>query len=535
VSFASRVHFGLRIESRIVGFIFAAESFCEQMIGSYFMRVSQRKRSEGPCSKRLTETLFLSLTLLFFTADATSQTVAFKTAEAKAHYENAVRLSERAAWAGAVLELNRARELEPSNPEILIELGIALGELTQWNQAIESLKKATALAPDSARAHYNLGVTLDRANPGKQMGTLEYRKALRLNPKDTGSLINLATNIGDENGEEAKQLLLKAVGLEPGNAKAHFNLGLLLKNEGNSKGAVEALQRAITSDPEPVEPRRHLVNLLIAQERWDEVLAQCEEILKRDPEDWNTRYTLAQTLIRRGKADEGRTELQKSQEIRQSQQKQEEVKKLIDTAVSQLTKGDPENGIKTLNSAIEMNPDSAQAHMYLGVALASKGNTVAGIAALNRALTLDPSSARAHHNLGTLLMQTGQTPAARQEFEKALELDSYFSEAHNNFGLILSGEGQVPKAIDHFRIASELNPNYLEAVFNLGLALRSVQRIDDALQAFRRAAELAPNSPQVQFALGMTLKDKGNLQESKKALDRARMLGEAKNPSTPKQ
>src|SRR5215831_2627357 len=238
--------------------------------------------------------LFLSaLCSLLLALDANSQSFTFKTAEAKAHYENAVRLGEKAAWAGAVLELNRARELEPSNPEVLIDLGIALGELNQWKGATRSLKKALDLAPSSARAHYNLGVTLDRANPGKQMGTPEYRTALRLNPKDVGSLINLATNIGDENTEEAKKLLLKAVSLEPRNAKAYFNLGLLLKNEGDSKGAVEALQKAITSDPEPAEPRRHLLNLLVLQERWDEVLAQCQEILKGNPDDWNTRYTLA--------------------------------------------------------------------------------------------------------------------------------------------------------------------------------------------------------------------------------------------------
>jgi len=467
--------------------------------------------------------------LLVFSLDVNAQSFPFKNAEAKAHYEKATRLSEKGAWAGAVLELNRARELEPSNPEILIELGIAFGELSQWNRATEFLKRAIALAPNSARAHYNLGVTLDRAHPGKQMGTAEYRRTLQLNPKDTGALVNLATNIGDEHSEEAKQLLLKAVGLEPRNAKAYFNLGLLLKNEGNSKEATEALRKAIASDPEPVEPRRHLLNILVAQEEWDSVLTQCQDILKRSPEDWNTRYTLAQTLIRQGKTDEGRTELQKSQEIRQSVQKQEEVKKLIDTGVAQLTKGELEGGIKNLTSALEMSPESVEAHMYLGVALASKGNVAEGIASLNRAVTLGPSNARAHHNLGTVLMQSGQIPAAQQEFEKTLELDPYFAEAHNNLGLILSGNGQIQEAIDHFRMASELNPNYLEAVFNLGLAFRSVQRLDDALRVFRRAAELAPNSPQVQFALGMTLKDKGNVQESKKALSRAQALSEGKN------
>ena len=474
--------------------------------------------------------LFLSITLSFsLTFESSAQTSTFRTAEAKAHYENAARLSEKAAWAGAVLELRRARELEPSNPQILIELGIALGELKQWSEAIESLKKAISLGPESARAHYNLGVTLDRSHPGKHLGTPEYRKALRLNPKDVGSLINLAANIGDDSSEEAKRLLLRAVELEPKNAKAYFNLGLLLKNENKPQGAIEAFEKAIGLNGESVEARRHLLTLLVAQERWDQVLMQSQEILKIDPDDWNTRYTLAQTLIRQGKTEEGRTELQRSQEKRQSQQKREEAKKTVDMAVSQLTKGNGEEAIKTLNSAIEMNPDSAEAHMYLGVALASKGSVAEGIAALNRALVLEPASTRAHHNLGTVLMQSGQIPAARREFEKVLELDPYFSEAHNNLGLILSQDGQMEKAIDHFRIASELNPEYLEALFNLGLALRSTQRLDEALQAFRRAAELAPHSSQVQFALGTTSKEKGNLQEAQKALDRAQTLREGKN------
>src|SRR5215831_6750521 len=114
--------------------------------------------------------LFLSAPyFLFLVLVPNSQAPVFKTAEAKTHYENAARLSEKAAWAGAVLELNRAREFEPSNPEILIELGIAFGELSQWSQATQFLKKAVTLVPNSARAHYNLGVTLDRAHPGKQM------------------------------------------------------------------------------------------------------------------------------------------------------------------------------------------------------------------------------------------------------------------------------------------------------------------------------------------------------------------------------
>ena len=64
----------------------------------------------------------------------------FKSIEAKAHYEKALEYGNQDLWAPAVLELNRARAVEPGNPEILIELGIAHGELKVWKNAIATLR-----------------------------------------------------------------------------------------------------------------------------------------------------------------------------------------------------------------------------------------------------------------------------------------------------------------------------------------------------------------------------------------------------------
>ena len=64
-----------------------------------------------------------------------AQSHQFNTSEARAHYDKAIRSGEKSDWNGAVLELNRALQQEPANPEILIELGIVFGELKQWDQA----------------------------------------------------------------------------------------------------------------------------------------------------------------------------------------------------------------------------------------------------------------------------------------------------------------------------------------------------------------------------------------------------------------
>ena len=464
-----------------------------------------------------------------------AQSGKFSSTEARAHYEKALELGEKPQWRGALLELNRALQYESNNSEILVELGITLGELKEWDQAIKVLKRAVELAPNSVRAHYNLAATLDRASPGQRLGIPEYRRALKIDPTDVGSLINLASNVGDRNSAEARKLLELALRTDPKSARAHFNLALLSKNAGDMQGSFKGLQKAVELEPETSEFRRQLLSLLLSQSRWDEAIIQCQQLLKQNVADWNSRYTLGRILISRGKEEEGERELQKAQEIRQSQQKRETVQEMIKHGTSALTQGKVEEGIKQFTAALEIDKGSSEACMYLGVAMAAAGHLDQGIENLNRAIEMDPSSPRVHHNLGTLFLQAGRIDLAQHEFERALELDPYFPEAHNNLGLIFSRNNQGSKAIDHFRVASELNPQYLEAFFNLGLALRSVNRVEEAVRAFQEAAKVAPDNAQVQYALGMALKDKGDLAGAKQAMDRANTLQGQIRPSSSNQ
>jgi protein O-GlcNAc transferase len=474
--------------------------------------------------------IVLAIILSDSVASSLNSAPSFRTSEGKMHFEKAMKFTEKSLWKAAILEFNRALYYEPRNPVILIQLGITLGELAQWNQAITVLRKAVELAPDSTRAHYNLAVTLDHANPGTGSANAEYRKVLKLDPQHVDSLINLATNIGDQNRQEARKLIEEALQLAPKSPEAHLNLALLLRKDGELKGAMEALQKAIRLDPEALEPRRQLLSVYVTLERWNEAIDQCREIMRRNPKDWNTRYTFGQTLIRTGNIEEGRKELEKAQEIRRLQQKQEQAEKMITQGITNFTDGNVAEALKQFKSAMELNA-SPLAHMYLGMALAASGSPEEGIEELNKSIESDPSNAKAHHNLATVLLQQGQESKARGEFERALELDPYFPETHNNLGLILSKSHQTEEACEHFRLASELDPQYLEPLFNLGLALRSMNRIDEALQVFRHASEVAPDNSQVYFALGMTLKDKGDSQGAREALERAASLQQQTNKS----
>ncbi len=446
-----------------------------------------------------------------------------KNPEARAHYLKALEYGDKGLWSPAILELSQARELEPLNAEILVELGIAYAERKEWKLALGMFRKAVAVAPGSVRAHYNLALTLDRADPGKGAGIPEYRKALSLDPKHVDALMNLGVDIGDRNAAEAKPLFERALRLAPANANVHLNYALLLKRQADESASISEFQAAIRGNPDLLEARRQLISILMSQHQWSKVIDECREVLNREPSDAATRYTLAQALLRDHHEEEGKQELARVVALRKRAQELQDAQALQSEGIRYLRAGQPQDALKSFRSALALHA-SAGNHMYFGLALVGVGDVDAGIRELKTALELEPGNARAHLNLGSVYLQTDRESPAKDEFEKSLELDPWLAEAHNNLGSLLAKHEQFEDAAKHLRLAAELDPQYLEAVFNLGLALRNLNRIDDALKAFRRAAELAPDSPQAQYALGMTLRDKGDAAGARIALARAAVL-----------
>src|SRR5258708_103522 len=278
-----------------------------------------------------------------------------KNPQARAHYKKALEYSEHGLWSPEILELNQARELEPLNADILVELGVAQGEGKEWNLWLGMLGKAVAIAPGSMRAHYNLALTLDRADPGKGAGIPEYRKALSLDPRPVDSVMNLAIDIGDRNPAEAKPLFERAIRIAPANANVHLNFALLLKRQAEESASVSEFQAAIRSDPNLLEARRQLISTLMSQQQWTLVIEQCHEILNREPDDAATRYTLAQALIRDHREEEGKKELERVLSLRKLAQQQQDAQALQNEGTRYLRAGHARDAVKSFHSALELD------------------------------------------------------------------------------------------------------------------------------------------------------------------------------------
>ncbi len=110
----------------------------------------------------------------------------------------------------------------------------------------------------------------------------------------------------DQN-DKAEQSLRRALKMEPANAAANFNLGLLLGEQGRLPEAEQALRTALKADPQMAAAAFNL-GVILGEKNLDEAIAWCQKAHELRPTDPKYAHTLA--FYRRKKGDvDGAVEL----------------------------------------------------------------------------------------------------------------------------------------------------------------------------------------------------------------------------------
>lgn len=177
--------------------------------------------------------------------------------------------------------LRRAILKKPDSQELYLSLANQHESINELAEAIRVLHRANRNLPTNERILFVLGTFLDRAGD-KDAGILRMRQILKLNPNHAHALnhIGYVYTIHEENLDEAEELLLRAVQLEPKNGFIIDSLGWLYYKKGKFDKARELLERAEKYEPNEPEILEHLADTYKKMNLHDKALGYYRKVME---------------------------------------------------------------------------------------------------------------------------------------------------------------------------------------------------------------------------------------------------------------
>jgi tetratricopeptide (TPR) repeat protein len=293
---------------------------------------------------------------------------------------------------------------------------------------------------------------------------------------------------GDISG--ARTDVLSALAKDPDSAAAWYELGSVLGQAADFRGAEDAFRHAIHLDPRLTKAHLGLALTLIAnpqdKQDWQGAIAECREVLRYEPENVEALNLLGTGLFTTGQTSEA---------------------------------------IQILTGAVRLAPTLAKAHFNLALALEKNDQLDEAAKEFNAAIAAKPNYPEAVSGYGKLLVRQGKTVEAQREFESALNLNPDLADAHYNLAIILRTKDGAASAIEFAEFSDLIarQPNAVQSaqLSNEGLESASHGDHAKAIVLLSRAIALKPDYGPPHFNLGLVFAANGKTAEATRELEKA--------------
>jgi tetratricopeptide (TPR) repeat protein len=286
--------------------------------------------------------------------------------------------------------------------------------------------------------------------------------------------------------------------LDPNNAEAHANLGLIAFAGANYEAAARELRAALKIRPSLWNAQAflgmsemHLGATDAARQSLESAFAHLD--------DKNLRIRVGTMLVQlnyeQGKLDDALA---------------------IATVLNQLAPDDPDVlyivyrthsalAARALSTLAKDGPNSARLHEVLAESHASDNDFAGAIAEYEKALAIDPTLPGVHFELGQAILRNKVDEDARaqaeQQFSAALVENPYDAHSEYELGEIAFLRSRWQDALQHYARAAQLRPTLVDAQVALGKVLTQLGQPEEAMQHLLEAVRLDPDNASAHYRL----------------------------------
>jgi len=289
--------------------------------------------------------------------------------------------------------------------EYLVLRGSVLARLEKWGEAEQNLEKALQLYPNQAGAYLNLGLYyLERDQ--KEKATVLIEKGARLMSKGTKLIYSIRSM------EKCEGLVPPREFKTPDTARGEFynQFGRALHESEQNGSSLAVYLLALENDSHNGHAYAEIGKLCWEFDSYPVAEAYLQKGLELQPDSWELHFNLG----------------------------------LIYQSLSQA-----EKAVQSYTKAIALEePRVPSIHwVQLGTAQLSapKLGEAEAERSFKKALEIDPNSAQAHYQLGKLYLQQREFGKAEQYLEKAISLDPSLFRAYYQYGMACLRNGKPEK------------------------------------------------------------------------------------------
>ena len=287
--------------------------------------------------------------------------------------------------ADAIPMMERARRAYPQSYEVAYNLALACLQTAQYDRAAEVLQPF--VGPQGRAEAFDLLGTIEEKRPHPENAERAFEQAARREPSNEDYQFDFGNALLQHGKPDAAvSAFRQAVSDLPRSWKLRVGLGSACYLAGTYESAAEALQQAVRLKPDSAAAYFLLGEAYDSAPRFQPAIeAAFASYLKGAPQDAWAYYHYGAILYNRAQA-EGRR--------------------------------DCSEAVTSLNQALRLNPNFAEAHYELGLIALSQGRMDQSVASLEKAIRFNPQLAAAHYRLGLAYQRTGNTARAKEELDR---------------------------------------------------------------------------------------------------------------------